>query len=198
MKILSVKTILRGVSAFALCASLSLGTALAYAGDPELAFTAADPRTTASATVQNTSAIAASAPVATAVASNRIEQIKSGDIVPRTVAKSAELAADASIQQNFKDLGSFRLSFYCPCAQCCGESFSGKTKMGTTVTEGRTIAVDSSIIPLGSRVYIDGYGVFVAEDIGGAIKGNKIDIAVSEHDQAYALGIDTADVYLIG
>ena len=199
MKNLSVKTILRGVSTFALCASLSLSTALAYAGDPELAFTQADPRSNASSTVETTStATTVSAPVAAAVASDRVEQIKSGDLVPRTVEKSTSLAADASIEQNFQNLGSFRLSFYCPCAQCCGSSFTGKTKLGTTVTEGRTIAVDSSIIPLGSRVYIDGYGVFVAEDIGGAIKGNKIDIAVSDHDQAYALGIDTADVYLVG
>ena len=66
------------------------------------------------------------------------------------------------------------------------------------MVEGRTIAVDTSVIPLGSRVYIDGYGLFIAEDIGGAIKESKIDIVVSDHDHAYELGIDNATVYLIG
>ena len=101
------------------------------------------------------------------------------------------------ITQNFKNLGSFRLSFYCTCEKCCGAYATGLTKSGTTVTEGRTIAVDPKVIPLGSRVYIDGYGVFIAEDVGSAIKENKIDIAVGNHEQALKLGIDEATVYLV-
>ena len=62
---------------------------------------------------------------------------------------------------------------------------------------GRTIAVDPSVIPLGSRVFIEGYGVFIAEDTGGAIKGNKIDIAVSTHERANELGVQYANVYLL-
>ena len=46
-----------------------------------------------------------------------------------------------------------------------------------------TIAVDPSIIPLGSKVYIPGYGMAIAADTGGAIKGNKIDLFLnSEND----------------
>ncbi len=54
----------------------------------------------------------------------------------------------------------------------------GITKTSTTVEAGRTIAVDPDIIPLGTRVYIEGLGYRVAEDTGGAIKGNRIDIYV--------------------
>lgn len=64
--------------------------------------------------------------------------------------------------------------------------------------EGRTIAVDSSIIPLGSRVYIEGYGTFIAEDTGSAIKNSKIDIFVSTHERAEELGVQYANVYLLG
>lgn len=200
MRFLSVKTIVRGASALALCASLSLGTALAYNGDPELAYTTPAPKATTSTTATTTPAQStkAAAPVIAASAStDRLQQLISGEIVTRTVEKLDALAADAQITQNFKNLGSFRLSFYCSCEKCCGAYATGLTKSGTTVTEGRTIAVDPKVIPLGSRVYIDGYGVFIAEDVGSAIKENKIDIAVGNHEQALKLGIDEATVYLV-
>lgn len=200
MRFLSVKTIVRGASALALCASLSLGTALAYSGDPELAYTTPAPKATTSTTATTTTAqsVKAAAPVIAASAStDRLQQLISGEIVTRTVEKLDALAADAQITQNFKNLGSFRLSFYCTCEKCCGAYTTGLTKSGTTVTEGRTIAVDPKVIPLGSRVYIDGYGVFIAEDVGSAIKENKIDIAVGNHEQALKLGIDEATVYLV-
>jgi len=199
MRFLSVKTIVRGASALALCASLSLGTALAYNGDPELAYTTPAPKATTSTTATTTAqSTKAAAPVIAASAStDRLQQLISGEIVTRTVEKLDALAADTQITQNFKNLGSFRLSFYCTCEKCCGAYATGLTKSGTTVTEGRTIAVDPKVIPLGSRVYIDGYGVFIAEDVGSAIKENKIDIAVGNHEQALKLGIDEATVYLV-
>ena len=200
MRFLSVKTIVRGASALALCASLSLGTALAYNGDPELAYTTPAPKATTSTTATTTPAqsVKAAAPaIAASASTDRLQQLISGEIVTRTVEKLDALAADAQITQNFKNLGSFRLSFYCTCEKCCGAYATGLTKSGTTVTEGRTIAVDPKVIPLGSRVYIDGYGVFIAEDVGSAIKENKIDIAVGNHEQALKLGIDEATVYLI-
>ncbi|EOQ38469.1 3D domain-containing protein [Butyricicoccus pullicaecorum] len=201
MRFLSVKTIVRGASALALCASLSLGTALAYNGDPELAYTTPAPKattsTTAAATTKTQPAKAAAPVIAASASTDRLQQLISGEIVTRTVEKLDALAADAQITQNFKNLGSFRLSFYCTCEKCCGAYATGLTKSGTTVTEGRTIAVDPKVIPLGSRVYIDGYGVFIAEDVGSAIKENKIDIAVGNHEQALKLGIDEATVYLV-
>lgn len=199
MRFLSVKTIVRGASALALCASLSLGTALAYNGDPELAYTTPAPKATTSTTATTTAqSTKAAAPVIAASAStDRLQQLISSEIVTRTVERLDALAADTQITQNFKNLGSFRLSFYCTCEKCCGAYATGLTKSGTTVTEGRTIAVDPKVIPLGSRVYIDGYGVFIAEDVGSAIKENKIDIAVGNHEQALKLGIDEATVYLV-
>lgn len=91
-------------------------------------------------------------------------------------------------------IGRFRVSRYCPCSTCNG-GYTG-TATGTTVTAGRTIAVDPSVIPLGSTVYIDGIGTRVAEDTGGAIKGNKVDLAVSNHSEAYAQGVTYHDVYI--
>ena len=115
---------------------------------------------------------------------------------PRTVYKSSAFAADETVEADGELLGEYRLSFYCPCRTCNGNTHK-ITKSGTKLTQGRTIAVDSRIIPLGSKVYIDGYGVFIAEDTGSAIRGNRIDICVGTHKQAYSLGIDYANVYLL-
>lgn len=115
----------------------------------------------------------------------------------KTVAYSSSLLATDSIKKNSTALGNYKLTFYCPCEKCNGVA-GAKTASGTTPTEGRTIAVDSSVIPLGSRVYIEGYGVFIAEDTGGAIKNSKIDVFVSSHDRAYELGVQYANIYLLG
>ncbi|MBP2635620.1 MAG: spore cortex-lytic enzyme [Firmicutes bacterium] len=74
------------------------------------------------------------------------------------------------------------------------------THMGTQVRPG-VIAVDPNVIPLGSRVYIefaDGNSMYgVAEDTGGAIKGNRIDIAMHSVDKAYDFGVQNVKVYVL-
>jgi 3D (Asp-Asp-Asp) domain-containing protein len=113
------------------------------------------------------------------------------------VAASEDLAANIVIQNYATDLGSFRLTFYCPCSICCGSGNGSRTRSGTTPMEGRTIAVDPSVIPLGSRVYIDGYGLFVAEDTGSAIKGQAVDIYLNSHARCLQNGVAQAKIYLI-
>ena len=71
----------------------------------------------------------------------------------------------------WKALGQFTITYYWP-----GEDIYGSlTSTGVIAQEGKTIAVDPSIIPYGSTVLIDGKE-YLAQDCGGAIKGNKIDI----------------------
>lgn len=93
------------------------------------------------------------------------------------------------------NLGEFKITHYCACAKCCGEWADGITFTGTTATAGRTIAVDPNVIPLGSVVVVDGVE-YVAEDIGGAIKGNRIDIFMDSHDAALTGGVKTAEVFM--
>ncbi len=81
-------------------------------------------------------------------------------------------------------LGTFTLTAYCSCRQCCGRWSGGPTASGTMPEAGRTIAVDKRVIPLGTRVYIEGYGEFVAEDTGSAVRGNHIDIYMDSHEAA--------------
>jgi 3D (Asp-Asp-Asp) domain-containing protein len=63
-----------------------------------------------------------------------------------------------------------------------GSSFHGRTYSGLLGGYG-VVAVDPRFIPIGTRLYIEGYGYAIAADTGGAIKGNRIDLAIdSRHD----------------
>lgn len=94
-------------------------------------------------------------------------------------------------------LGSFTLTFYCPCEKCVGKKKIVRTATGTTPKANRTIAVDTSVIPLGSILYIEGYGYFIAEDTGSAVKGRRIDVFVNNHKEALQNGKRIANVYLL-
>ena len=83
------------------------------------------------------------------------------------------LIAQLEELQKWRALGQFTVTYYWP-----GEDIYGRlTSTGAIAEEERTIAVDPSIIPYGSIVLINGKE-YVAQDCGGAIKGNKIDIFV--------------------
>jgi 3D (Asp-Asp-Asp) domain-containing protein len=58
-------------------------------------------------------------------------------------------------------------------------------------------AVDPRVIPLGTRLFISGYGYAIADDIGGAIKGNKIDLAFDNRDEAFQFGVQRVTVYIL-
>jgi len=74
-----------------------------------------------------------------------------------------------------------------------GITFSGKK-----AKEGRTIAVDPDIIPLGTTVFIEGIGVRTAEDIGSAIQGNRIDVFMTDLKKARKFGVKkNVKVYVI-
>ncbi len=95
-------------------------------------------------------------------------------------------------------IGDFKITHYCTEKRkhICGTG-DGLTATGTQVTAGRTIAVDPKVIPYGTKMYIEGYGWRVAEDCGGAVKGNHIDMAVDTHSQAMSMGIKTGGVWVL-
>ena len=84
-------------------------------------------------------------------------------------------------------LGEYTLTFY--------THTGNRTKSGVYPKMERTIAVDPNVIPLGSILYVEGYGVFIAEDTGGKIKGNRLDIFVNTKQEAVNLGVKKAKVY---
>ncbi|MPQ26738.1 LysM peptidoglycan-binding and 3D domain-containing protein [Bacillus paralicheniformis] len=77
---------------------------------------------------------------------------------------------------------------------------SGITKTGVDLNANRdakVIAVDPSVIPLGTKVYVEGYGEATAEDTGGAIKGHKIDVFIPDKKDAFNWGVKTVKVKIL-
>ena len=99
----------------------------------------------------------------------------------------------ASVSRNNSSAPSGGTEFYVTataytpyCAGCSGVTATGinlKANPGM-----KLIAVDPSIIPLGSKVWVEGYGYAIAGDTGGSIKGNKIDVLFSSKAEAYSWG----------
>mgnify|MGYP000380455573 FL=1 len=83
------------------------------------------------------------------------------------------------------------------------EGYVGHTYSGTLARVG-AIAVDPTVIPLGTKMYVvsnDGqyvYGYCVAEDIGGGIKGNKIDLYFDTYAECWDFGVRMCTVYILG
>ena len=74
----------------------------------------------------------------------------------------------------------------------------GITSTGSIPKVGRTIAVDPSVIPYGTKVYIPALGgVYTAEDCGGAIKGNKIDIFMGSESECNAWGVRSIEIQIL-
>lgn len=61
-----------------------------------------------------------------------------------------------------------------------------------------TIAVDPNVIPLGTKVYVSGYGLAIAADTGGAIKGNIIDVFLNSYEECYSWGRRQVTVQILG
>ena len=70
------------------------------------------------------------------------------------------------------------------------------TATGSRLKKG-IVSVDPKLIPLGTRLYIEGYGYAVADDVGGAIKGHRIDLAYDSRSEALQFGRQTVKVYVL-
>lgn len=108
-----------------------------------------------------------------------------------------ELIEEALLARSHK-IKDVTVTHYCTCAKCCGKS-DGITASGRLATPGVSVAVDPSIIPLGSTVIADyGDGVlhyYRADDTGGAVKGSHIDLCTESHEAAIQAGVRSATVY---
>lgn len=94
-----------------------------------------------------------------------------------------------------QNMGAFRITGYCACHKCSA-GWGRRTSSGAMAASRRTVAVDPRVIPMGSRLLINGQ-VYVAEDTGGGVKGNHIDIYCDSHAQAKSLPFQNAQVFLL-
>lgn len=101
----------------------------------------------------------------------------------KKVAKTPSRSDDDNVVKEFTVTAS---AYTANCNGCSGVTSTGiNLKRNPDV---KVIAVDPDIIPLGTKVYVEGYGYAVAGDTGGAIKGNKIDVFFPTKSEAYKWG----------
>jgi 3D (Asp-Asp-Asp) domain-containing protein len=77
-----------------------------------------------------------------------------------------------------------------------GDEDYGITFTGTRARRG-TVAVDPKVIPLGSRLWVEGYGMAVAEDVGGAVRGNMVDVFLGDEEACLEWGRKKVEVRVI-
>ena len=91
-------------------------------------------------------------------------------------------------------LGEYKLTAYCACKKCCGKT-DGITASGVRAREGVTVAADTSVLPFGTTLLIDNHE-YIVQDVGGAIKGNRIDVYFESHEEALQFGVQYKEIFL--
>ncbi|HEY4553567.1 MAG TPA: LysM peptidoglycan-binding domain-containing protein [Bacillaceae bacterium] len=114
---------------------------------------------------------------------------------PAAKTNASQPAAPASQQVAGKEITVTATAYTASCEGCSGITATGLNLKANPNL--KVISVDPSVIPLGSKVYVEGYGYAVAGDTGGAIKGNKIDIFIPSKQDAINYGVKTVKVTIL-
>lgn len=109
-----------------------------------------------------------------------------------------ELRGDSTMPSRggLRESMTMKASAYDPGPRSCGPHATGHTSMGLHAGRG-IVAVDPRVIPLGTTLYVEGYGVAFAGDVGGAIKGMRIDLGFDTYAEAIKYGRKTVKVYVL-
>ena len=104
-------------------------------------------------------------------------------VVTQTVSRGT---SSSSSSESGRELYVTATAYTASCSGCSGITATGLDLRNNPSV--KVIAVDPRVIPLGTKVFVEGYGYAVAADTGGAIKGNKIDVFIANKSQAYKWG----------
>ncbi|MGA3677588.1 3D domain-containing protein [Lysinibacillus agricola] len=149
---------------------------------------AAKPKTT----VSETKKVATTSNTKQVTTSNT-KQVTTSNTKPATKSSTKQVSAPANATGQTLTMRATAYTAYC-------EGCSGITANGTDIRSNpnlKVIAVDPRVIPLGTRVWVEGYGEAIAADTGGAIKGNKIDVFIPTEGQARQWGVKTVTVKIL-
>lgn len=103
-----------------------------------------------------------------------------------------ELHKEPVFRGEYRDMLNMRATAYTP----YDSGGTGRTARGNIAGKGHA-AVDPRVIPLGSLLFIEGYGYALADDIGGSVVGHVVDVGVDTLDQAYRWGSRWVNVYIV-
>ncbi|EIM07243.1 3D domain-containing protein [Planococcus antarcticus DSM 14505] len=135
--------------------------------------------------VKGGTAVAEKAPAKTASASTPAPA-KSTTPAPTPASAPAEKAPAQASTQSGKTMTVSATAYTAYCIGCSGTTATGIDLRANP--NQKVIAVDPSVIPLGSKVWVEGYGEAIAGDVGGAIKGNRIDVFIPTQSEALEFG----------
>lgn len=113
-------------------------------------------------------------------------------VKPKAPVKKAVKPKAAAKQASYKTMTVKATAYTASCKGC-----SGITATGINLKKNpnaKVISVDPKVIPLGSKVYVEGYGNAIAGDIGGAMRGNKIDLHMPTKKKALNWGVRTVKI----
>lgn len=120
------------------------------------------------------------------------KELKAARIKAEEEAAKARRVETARGQEEYEDILTMEASAYLP-----GDgNGNGITATGIPAMYG-VAAVDPRVIPLGTRLYVEGYGEAIAADTGGAIRGNKIDLCMESYNEAMSFGRRDVTVYVL-
>lgn len=122
-------------------------------------------------------------------------QKKKQQAVSGPPAKSAPVTNQVPTAEEGREMTVTATAYTAYCAGCSGTTYTGINLRANP--NQKVIAVDPSVIPLGSRVWVEGYGEAIAGDIGGAIKGNIIDVFLENKQDAYNWGRRTVKIKIL-
>ncbi|SFP58731.1 peptidoglycan-binding protein [Salibacterium halotolerans] len=104
-------------------------------------------------------------------------------------------AESSSSEQEGRTINVSATAYTADCAGCSGVTATGVNLNANP--SAKVIAVDPDVIPLGSKVHIEGYGTYTAADTGGSIHGNKIDVHMPSKSAAYDFGRRNLEVTIL-
>lgn len=109
---------------------------------------------------------------------------------PQAIEIKMATRAEAVPEEHWESIGRFKCTFFCPCRKCSGK-WGYRTASGARCQENLTVAVDPKVIPLGTRLMINGKE-YIAQDTG--VKGHWIDIFMESHQECLRNGVQYHEV----
>lgn len=128
------------------------------------------------------------------VATEENVTIASTEEKTKVTSRSGSSLREEETKSKKVSLGVYKLTAYCGCSKCCGKS-TGITASGAKAKANHTIAAPKNFA-FGTKIEING-NIYVVEDRGGAIKGNKIDVYFSSHSEALSFGVKYTEIYRV-
>lgn len=123
------------------------------------------------------------------------KEVKQEQVTPVSNSNTAKTNTQPAQEQSAsRTLTMTATAYTADCTGCSGITATGIDVRNSTPN---IIAVDPNVIPLGSKVWVEGYGTAIAGDTGGAIKGNRIDLLVASHSTAIEYGVRTVTVKVL-